>query len=177
MRGIVYKKSNGLIVKYVTCPDSMISGQYDSSAESFLEWGNCITTENYVVNGAPVYVAPPDPDPPTLEGAKATKKSEMAVARLIEEESGINLPSGVHIDTDRVAQWQMASALITFRSGFVTSTKWKTNGIWVDITLPQLEVIAAAVAQHVEACFAKEEALWATIDACTTVEEVEAITW
>jgi len=134
---------------------------------------NCSQEYTHIIDNTPVIQLPPGL---TLDEAKEVKKDELATARLAEEEGGIDF-NGVHIDTDRIAQFQMASAVISFQCGFIAQTKWKTNGVWVPVSINELLPVAAAVAQHVEACFAKEEALWATIDACTTVEQVEAITW
>lgn len=172
---IIYRLSDGLILRTVSCPTHMTAWQFDVATEGAIA-NVTLSNENYIIDGAPVFVIPPEAAAPTLEEAKTSRKAAIALARLAAEEGGIDF-NGIHIDTDRVAQWQMASALITFRSGFVTSTQWKTNGQWVKITLPTLEAISAAVAQHVETCFFREKTLWDVIDACETVEAVEAVTW
>lgn len=118
---------------------------------------------------------PPAAEPETLELAKARKKEDLAHWRFLRESGGVNV-NGVDVKTDRESQAQLASAYTSLKNGLVTSVDWKTqDGRFVTLGLAEIEGLAAAVAQHVQACFTEEKHYAQLIDACTTIEEVAAI--
>lgn len=83
-----------------------------------------------------------------------------------EKETGGIVVGGVAIDTDRPSQNMLNGAISSMRNGYINSTRWKgADGTWTEVTLTELEPVAAAVAQHVDACFAAEEAHHAALDA------------
>jgi hypothetical protein len=115
------------------------------------------------------------PEVETLESAKAKKLSEIAVWRFGRETAGVTL-NGASIRTDRESQAQLTGAYTSLKNGFLTSVNWKdANGQWVALSLAQIEPIAIAVAQHVQACFDAEMVLAQQVAAAQTIEAVNAV--
>lgn len=113
--------------------------------------------------------------PETLASAKAKKLAQIAEWRFIAETAGVTL-NGAAIRTDRESQAQLTGAYTSLKNGFLTSVNWKAaNGQWVSLSLEQIEPIAAAVAQHVQACFDAEMALTQQVNAAQTIEAVNAV--
>lgn len=96
------------------------------------------------------------PPPETLENVYAAKVADLAAWRYSKEVSGIYV-GGAQIRTDRESQAQITSAFVTLSQGFVGSVSFKAANGWAEITLVQLEPIARAVSQHVQACFDAEK--------------------
>ena len=85
--------------------------------------------------------------------------------------SGVLLPNGANIRTDRESQAQLNAAYSSLKNGLIESTFWKADGgMWVSVTLTEIEPIAQVVANHVAACFAAERAHWEAIDQIDAVE-------
>ena len=105
---------------------------------------------------------------------KEELKKTVTDRRYSVETSGITLPNGVKIKTDRESQAQLSSAYSSLKNGLITDTQWKgDNGEWVLVTLTEIEPIAQAVAAHVRACFAAEKQHFESIDAITTFEGLD----
>lgn len=118
---------------------------------------------------------PPQPEPVTLASTKANKLAELADWRWRLETAGLRI-GGSSIRTDRESQALITGAYISLKDGLVPSVDWKAEGgSWVTLTLAEVAPIAQAVTQHVQACFSAEKALAAQIEACTTIEAVQAI--
>jgi len=103
---------------------------------------------------------PPPPQAPTREPWQAREQAlaRLAAYRFIIETGGIEV-GGAEIKTDLESQAKIAGALQSMESGFVDSIEWKAANGWLTITLDQLKGIARAVAQHVQACYARERVL------------------
>lgn len=113
--------------------------------------------------------------PPTLDEAKAAKRAQIASWRYDREVAGISV-GGSHIKTDRESQATITGAFTALSGGLVASVDWKTGtGEFVSLGLPEISAIAAAVTQHVQACFSAEAQLVALVDAATTFEQVDAV--
>jgi hypothetical protein len=113
--------------------------------------------------------------PETLESVKIQKLAEIAEWRYTAEISGVTL-NGASIRTDRESQAQITGAYTSLKNGFLASVNWKdANGQWVSLSLEQIEPIAIAVAQHVQACFDAEMALAQQVNAAQTIEAVNAV--
>lgn len=103
----------------------------------------------------------------------------LAAYRYERETSGI-VVNGAEIRTDRESQGQLGTAYISLKNGLIADTPWKAaGGVWVPVTLTELEPIAQLVAQHVRACFANEKAHADAMDAIVadpagTVEDLIA---
>jgi len=113
----------------------------------------------------------------SLPAVARRKIEELASKRFTVETSGVWV-GGVEVKTDRESQATLASALLAMRSGMLNVIDWKTgDGSWVQLDLAQIEAVAGAVAQHVQAAFSTERALSQAVLQATTVQEVEAIVW
>jgi len=117
----------------------------------------------------PVAIAAPAP-----VRTKTSLLADVAEKRWQVETSGIVI-AGHHITTDRESQAQLFSAYTSLKSGLINDTAWKTaDGHFTQVTLPELEPIAQAVALQVRACFAAEEAHSKAINDMQTQTELDA---
>ena len=97
---------------------------------------------------------------------KGRIKEMVTERRWVSETSGITLPNGVKIKTDRESQSQLNSAYNCLKNGLLAVTPWKAEGdVWVDVSVTEIEPIARAVATHVNVCFAIERQHHQAIDA------------
>ena len=110
--------------------------------------------------------------PMTLADCQAAKKAEIANARWHAETSGV---SGLR--TDRESQAMITGAALKAMQDDTYSCRWKTEAGFVEMTAAQILAIADAVREHVQGCFDREAELLALVEAATTPEEVEAVTW
>ena len=118
---------------------------------------------------------------PDLDKAKAKKKAEIASARSVEMYADKTTTLGVFGSTESdnnklsiaIQVTQLAAA-----AGQPAECGYKTvDGTYSVYTLAQLEQIALEIAAQVIPLYEKESGLVAQVDAATTVEEVESITW
>lgn len=118
---------------------------------------------------------PPIPSVETFETRKAKKLADLAAWRYGRETSGV-VVAGTKIKTDRESQAAITSAYITLSQGLTTSIDWKAEGgVWVTLTLAEIEPIAQAVAFHIQACFTAERLLASQIKLATTDAELDAV--
>ncbi len=71
------------------------------------------------------------------------------------ETGGIDL-AGSQILTDRESYGMLSNTYTSLKNGLVPDAQWKSATGWITVTLPALEPIAKAVAEHVRAAFAAE---------------------
>lgn len=120
-------------------------------------------------------VVPPEPQPMTLEAAKAEKLEAIAAWRYTKEIRGVSL-NGVLVKTDRESQAAINQAYSAMKDGLITSVDWKAaDGGFVVLGLSEITAIAQAVAAHVQGCFTKEKALVEQVNEAATIAEVQAI--
>ena len=106
-----------------------------------------------------------------LTNTRNALKAGAAALRYEKETGGVLLPNGANIRTDRESQAQLNAAYSSLKNGLIESTFWKADGgVWVSVTLTEIEPIAQVVANHVAACFAAERAHWEAIDQIDAVE-------
>jgi hypothetical protein len=122
------------------------------------------------------------PPPPTLEEAKAAKLAEINNAKWAAIENGTVITDvedeGLHFATDTASQSLMNCALSMHQLTGVLPPFWKAkDGIIQNPTIEQLTAISAAMYDFMETQFSRELALAAQVNAATTVEQVEAISW
>lgn len=172
MKYAIYNISDGEIVRRVTSSPNMVSVQCQEGEEFFL---NCPETATHIIDNELVTIIP-EVVPPTLEEVKAAKLAELAAARYTEEVGGTVVGS-VTIATDRESQAMLTGAYVSLKQGLTQSVDWKSDDGWVAATLTEIEPIAQAVGQHVQACFTEERQLAAQVEAAATVEEVNSIVW
>jgi hypothetical protein len=123
----------------------------------------------------------PDVTQSDLDKAKAKKKAEIASARNVEMYADKTTTLGVFGSTESdnnklsiaIQVTQLAAA-----AGQPAECGYKTaDGVYSVYTLAQLEQIALEIAAQVIPLYEKESGLVAQIDAATTVEEVDAVSW
>ncbi|MFZ3402922.1 DUF4376 domain-containing protein [Aeromonas salmonicida] len=120
-------------------------------------------------NGYPIFIDTPKPLRTT-----ASLLAEVAAKRWLVETGGI-VVAGSPIQTDRESQAQLSNSVSSLKSGLISDTPWKTaDNSFVLVTLTELEPIAQAVATHVRASFAAEEAHYTAIAALQTQAELDA---
>lgn len=113
--------------------------------------------------------------PPSLDYLKQQVMAKLAELRYNFEISGVTLPDGTVIKTDRESQAQLASAFTSLKNGLISDTPWKVApGVFVPVTLDMITPIAEAVAQHVKGAFSKEQAKCAEVMAAATAEALYA---
>lgn len=168
----VYSTISGEISKIVQGNPENVLINIQEGEEFYL---NCPVEATHIINNEPVTIIP-EVVPPTLAEAKAAKLRELAAARYAEETGGVVVGS-VTIATDRESQAMLTGAYVSLKQGLMQSVNWKGDDGWVAATLTEIEPIAQAVGQHIQACFTKEGQLAAQVKAATTVEEVNCIVW
>lgn len=120
-------------------------------------------------NGYPIAIDPPQP-----VRTKASLLADVAAKRWQVETGGI-LVAGHPIATDRESQSQLTSAYTSLKGGLIADTPWKSSdGSFTLVTLAEIEPVAQAVAAHVRACFAAEQAHSEAIDELETQAELDA---
>jgi len=126
-------------------------------------------------------VVTPDVILSDLDKAKAKKKAEIAAARSVEMYADKTTSLGVFGSTESdnnklsiaIQVTQLAAA-----AGQPAECGYKTvDGTYSVYTLAQLEQIALEIAAQVLPLYEKESGLVTQVDAATTVEDVESITW
>lgn len=139
-------------------------------------------TEGIEPDGRPV----PDPDDPStlvqsmrvfdlLEPARADKRTLATTRRWEHETGGITLPDGTRILTGIDDQNRISTAIQGMRESGMSEVDFKTASGWRRLTLDELTGIAGRIAGHVQACFSRERALHEAIDACASLDELNAL--
>lgn len=172
MKYAIYKITDGKIDRFMLSDPSTVAIQCQEGEEFYL---NCPDTATHIINNEPVTITP-EVVPPTLNEVKAAKLAELVAARYTEEVGGI-VVNGVTIATYRESQAMLTGAYVSLKQGLMQSVNWKGDDGWVTATLTEIEPIAQAVGQHIQACFTKESQLAAQVAAAETVEAVNAIVW
>lgn len=124
------------------------------------------------VEGQSLHLLPAD-EPKTVASTRKRKLAEIADWRYKLETAGVRVGPTL-ILTDRGSQAQITGAYTTLKNGLLPSVNWKgSDGNWAPLTLAEIEPVAAAVAQHVQACFDAEMALCARVDEAAAKEATE----
>lgn len=100
-------------------------------------------------------------DPRTVDLLKSTVTS----LRWKLETGGISLSSGIRVATAIDDQNRITSVVANAERSGLSEFDFKAKTGWVRVTLAELQDIAAAVAQHVQACFSAERTHHEAIDA------------
>jgi hypothetical protein len=109
-----------------------------------------------------------------LKMAQAAKLAEIAAARYTAEADGITV-NEMTIDTSRESQALVTGAALAATLDPDYTCQWKTAGGFVTLSAAAVVAVAQAVRAHVQACFDREAALAALVEAAETVKEVQAI--
>lgn len=110
-----------------------------------------------------------------LDRHKALKKAEATALRWAQETGGIITPDGIRVLTGIDDQNRISSAIQGMRDSGITEVDFKSASGWVRLSLDQLVGVAALIAEHVQACFTRERALYEAIDACVSLEAMNAL--
>lgn len=108
--------------------------------------------------------------------AKEAKYQEIAQSRYASEISGITVDN-IKIKTDRESQALITGAALQALLDPAYTCNWKTESGFVTLTAEQIQGVAVAVRQHVQACFDREAGLIGQIKNATTQAELEEIKW
>ncbi len=108
--------------------------------------------------------------------AKEAKYQEIAQSRYASEISGITVDN-IKIKTDREFQALITGAALQALQDPTYTCNWKTEAGFVSLTAEQIQAVAVAVRQHVQACFDREAGLIERVKNATTQAELEEIQW
>lgn len=168
-----------IINLYKINPDNSYGGMEESHSEVAIDIANYTPPKGYTFSPPvdPSYLWDGDswtaPHVPTLEELKEAKKVEIAQARYEAETAGI-----LGIKTDRESQALLTGAVLQAFIDPTYSLNWKTvDGTFVELGYAEIMAVGNVVRTHVQDQFNKESEIRDKIDACTTVEEVAAITY
>ena len=114
---------------------------------------------------------------PTLEDAKSAKIEYLKSTRNTKELEPI-LYNGVLFDADKDSLDRLNYAIITLTATHTESIEWTTaENTDVPMTVNDLNMVIASVGNRSNQLHIIYRDLKEQVNACTTVEEVEAITW
>lgn len=113
-------------------------------------------------------------DPRTLESAKNLKIEQVNKCRREEE---VNFTySGISLTLDSDTQSRINSAISGLeRKPEGTTVYWQTGTIFTQFDLTSLAALGVAAFDHIESCFNNSRTLVQSIQACTTIAEVDAV--
>lgn len=166
----IYENANGrfvdegypLYIKFLA-DGNLPTIEIDASVADILE----------IVDGVVQYKA--DYEATLLLRAKNKAKETLYNNRVIKDNNGFDF-NGMLIATDTNSQSILANAYVGAKNGLLeTGTKWKTENGDIDLTKEQVIVIYEAVFNFIKTNFNIEITKRAVIDACLTIEEVEAV--
>jgi hypothetical protein len=101
-----------------------------------------------------------------IEQERAKALAALARMRWQCSAAGAALPGGLHMPGDDTTRLALSGAVSALQQGMIAApVAWKTPAGFVELTQSQIEAAAAAVVQHVQACFAAEAAVAAQIEA------------
>ena len=84
----------------------------------------------------------------------------MSDLRWRRETGGLTLPDGTIVSTTRESQSLIIGTVLGIQTGLITGpVAWKAESGWVSLNGPEIIALGAAVAQHVQKCFAAERAV------------------
>ncbi len=131
--------------------------------------------------GATGTYVPPEPasvpaDPRTpLRQAKDRKLAEIATWRYAQEVGGMNFRE-TRIPTDRASQASITRAYVSLSQGLIESMDLKLgNGHWMSLDLPEIQVLATLLEEHVQSCFTAERNLAAQVEAFNKEWDVDTM--
>ncbi|AZO67697.1 DUF4376 domain-containing protein [Mesorhizobium sp. M6A.T.Cr.TU.016.01.1.1] len=99
----------------------------------------------------------------TIATLREKALARLAARRWQAETAGV-VVDGVSISTDRETTSMLTAAFVVASNDPEYSIRWKVqNGVFVTVSAPQIIALAAAVREHVQACFDREDELTAAI--------------
>jgi hypothetical protein len=161
-------------VNQLPYPSSLRADQYAEPAAPNLQGGKWVRGWNVFTYSFTGQVDENEqPIPPEqakavfAEQVKANLRAQLAAHRYKVETSGVTMPGGTIIRTDRESQATITGAYTTSLLNPSVVIDWKGANGWVQINAAQIAAIASAVTQHVQSCFSKEKQLSEKLDTLT----------
>ena len=112
-----------------------------------------------------------------IDGAKVFARDHFASKRYDFEVGGINV-GGIDVRTDRLTVDRIYQARFLASEDNTFTTDWKlSNGVFLTIDAATITAISDGVTAHIKESFQREKAANVSIDAATTLAELQAITW
>ncbi len=87
------------------------------------------------------------------------------------ETGGITLPSGIRVATALDDQNRITTVVANARIAGLETVEFKAESGWATLSLEEVEGVAAAIAKHVQACFAAERRHHQAIDAIALIAD------
>jgi hypothetical protein len=115
-----------------------------------------------------------EPVAKSLALLKAEKTAAITARRWEVETGGITL-NGAAIATDAATQAKLSGALQLVQDDDTRILDWKGVNGWITLDATAVTAIAVAVGAHVQACFSREKALHAAVDAAETTAALALI--
>lgn len=109
-----------------------------------------------------------------IEDIKPAMKASLAAKRYGIETGGITV-GGKKIITDRDSQYMISGAVNAVNLDPLRIIKFKTAEGFIELNKDAIIFLASAVADHVQACFAREADLTSLVDNSTTFDELKSI--
>lgn len=118
----------------------------------------------------------PIPKPPTLDELKQAKLEELQSARDLEEEDPVATSKGI-FEFDAISRVRLSNAMLSMTDD-TEIRNWTTyDNKVVNMTKSDFNEIFAMAAQRSDISFSKYNSLKVKVLACTTKEEIDAISW
>lgn len=191
MKFTVYDTATGHITRTGECPDDMLEAQAFLPGEASIE--GYFDPKTMYWDGTAMQPKPASPGPgydwdtttkawvPNLAAAKAAKWAEMKAARSAAEYGGFTYNNQT-FDSDFQSTQRILGTVTMARIAAGNGQAFQTDWTLADnsvatLTGGQFIALGVALGQHVQAIYAQARARRAAIEAATTVEEVNAITW
>lgn len=105
---------------------------------------------------------------------KSEKTAAITARRWEVETGGITL-NGAAIATDAATQAKLSGALQLVQDDDTRILDWKGVNGWISLNAAAVTAIAVAVGTHVQACFSREKALHAAVDAAEDGDDLALI--
>lgn len=155
--------SNDLEIFPVTIVQPSINSKIEQPAGPFFTYSGETCTATYTAV------------PKNIDVVKNELKAKVADARYTKEVGGIKITLQGKEVTALTGREDRNLYLQAVQLG-AANTTWKFNGnVWLTLSLAELGDIVTAVMNHVKAAFEEEATKAAEIDACTTLEQLDAI--
>ena len=121
----------------------------------------------------------PEPEPPTLEEARAAKLEEISAAFERAGENGhVTSSLGFEIDANERANRDTEGLITVLTATGVTGTMFcDYNNVMREVTLDDLKTIRLEIIAHGQALYAKKWVLRETVNAAQTVADIQAVVW
>jgi hypothetical protein len=151
-----YDPNEILLAGYIPAPAAPVVQNYE-----ILDWDS--------VNAVWVVT-----DPRTIESWKEYRIQEVSKYRRDKEETFVYGGTPINLTSETQARIDSAISGLE-RKPAGTTVWWQAGTVFTQFDLPGLEALGIAAFDHVEACFSNAKVLVETLQACTTIAELDAV--